>query len=262
VATEDARFYRHFGLDPIGIARAVYQTIIPGGLRQGGSTITQQLAKISLLTLDRTISRKLQDMFYALLIERTYTKDEILELYLNSINLAHGNVGVEAAARYYFNKAAAQLNLEELDLAAVGRDVAELCRRAAEQKGLQLSFSAEEGLPLIRADEGLVRQAILNLIDNAVKYTEPGGRVHVAVGRDGEGVRLLVKDTGVGIPRDALTRVFERFYRVDKARSRREGGTGLGLSIVKHIVESHKGRLHIDSELGRGTTIGFTLPAE
>lgn len=156
----------------------------------------------------------------------------------------------------------AQLNLEELDLAAVGRDVAELCRRAAEQKGLQLSFSAEEGLPLIRADEGLVRQAILNLIDNAVKYTEPGGRVHVAVGRDGEGVRLLVKDTGVGIPRDALTRVFERFYRVDKARSRREGGTGLGLSIVKHIVESHKGRLHIDSELGRGTTIGFTLPAE
>lgn len=118
VATEDARFYRHFGLDPIGIARAVYQTIIPGGLRQGGSTITQQLAKISLLTLDRTITRKLQDMFYALLIERTYTKDEILELYLNSINLAHGNVGVEAAARYYFNKSAAQLNLEEAALLA------------------------------------------------------------------------------------------------------------------------------------------------
>jgi penicillin-binding protein 1A len=118
VVTEDARFYRHFGLDPIGIARAVYQTIIPGGLRQGGSTITQQLAKVSLLTFDRTITRKLQDMFYALLIERTYTKDEILELYLNSINLAHGNVGVEAAARYYFNKAAAQLNLVEAALLA------------------------------------------------------------------------------------------------------------------------------------------------
>ncbi len=154
-----------------------------------------------------------------------------------------------------------QLNLEELDLAAVGRDVAELCRRAAEQKGLHLTFSAQGELPVIRADEGLVRQAILNLIDNAVKYTEPGGRIHVSVDRDGDGVRLLVKDTGVGIPRDSLTRVFERFYRVDKARSRREGGTGLGLSIVKHIVESHKGRLHIESELGRGTTIGFTLPA-
>nr|MBO2503707.1 DUF202 domain-containing protein [Thermoanaerobacterales bacterium] len=122
-----------------------------------------------------------------------------------------------------------------------GRDVAELCRRAAEQKGLHLTCSAQGEYPVIRADEGLVRQAILNLIDNAVKYTEPGGRIHVSVDRDGDGVRLLVKDTGVGIPRDSLTRVFERFYRVDKARSRREGGTGLGLSIVKHIVESHKG---------------------
>ena len=118
IATEDTRFYRHFGLDPIGIGRAVVQTLSPGGIKQGGSTITQQLAKVSLLTYDRTITRKLQDMFYALLIERTYTKDEILELYLNSINLAHGNVGVEAAARYYFDKSAAKLNLEEAALLA------------------------------------------------------------------------------------------------------------------------------------------------
>ncbi|HHW13026.1 MAG TPA: PBP1A family penicillin-binding protein, partial [Firmicutes bacterium] len=118
IATEDTRFYRHFGLDPIGIGRAVIQTLLPGGMKQGGSTITQQLAKVSLLTYDRTITRKLQDMFYALLIERTYTKDEILELYLNSINLAHGNVGVEAAARYYFDKSAAKLNLEEAALLA------------------------------------------------------------------------------------------------------------------------------------------------
>ncbi|NLM37135.1 MAG: PBP1A family penicillin-binding protein [Firmicutes bacterium] len=118
IATEDTRFYRHFGLDPIGIGRAVLQTLSPGGIKQGGSTITQQLAKVSLLTYDRTITRKLQDMFYAILIERTYTKDEILELYLNSINLAHGNVGVEAAARYYFAKSAANLNLEEAALLA------------------------------------------------------------------------------------------------------------------------------------------------
>lgn len=118
IATEDTRFYRHFGLDPIGIGRAVVQTLSPNGIKQGGSTITQQLAKVSLLTYDRTITRKLQDMFYALLIERTYTKDEILELYLNSINLAHGNVGVEAAARYYFDKSAAKLNLEEAALLA------------------------------------------------------------------------------------------------------------------------------------------------
>lgn len=118
IAIEDSRYYRHFGIDPIGIARAVYQTLKPGGVKQGGSTITQQLAKISLLTFDRTMSRKLQDIFYALLIERTYTKEEILELYLNSINLAHGNMGVEAAARYYFGKSAANLKLEEAALIA------------------------------------------------------------------------------------------------------------------------------------------------
>jgi penicillin-binding protein 1A len=118
IATEDMRFYRHFGVDPIGIARAVYQSLRPGGSKQGGSTITQQLAKISLLSLDRTFSRKFKDMFYALLIERTYTKEEILELYLNSINLAHGNIGVEAAARYYFGKSASTLNLEESALLA------------------------------------------------------------------------------------------------------------------------------------------------
>ncbi|HBG15840.1 MAG TPA: penicillin-binding protein, partial [Firmicutes bacterium] len=105
-------------VDPIGIARAVYQSLRPGGSKQGGSTITQQLAKISLLSLDRTFSRKFKDMFYALLIERTYTKEEILELYLNSINLAHGNIGVEAAARYYFGKSASTLNLEESALLA------------------------------------------------------------------------------------------------------------------------------------------------
>lgn len=118
IAIEDTRFYRHFGLDPIGIGRAVVNTVTPGGIKQGGSTITQQLAKVSLLSFDRTITRKLQDMFYAILIERTYTKEEILELYLNSINLAHGNVGVEAAARYYFDKSAANLKLEEAALLA------------------------------------------------------------------------------------------------------------------------------------------------
>ncbi len=118
IAIEDARFYHHPGIDPIGIIRAVYQNLRPGGVKQGGSTITQQLAKISLLTSERTLNRKIQDMLFALLIERTYTKEEILELYLNSIYLAHGNIGVEAAARYYFGKSASTLNLEESALLA------------------------------------------------------------------------------------------------------------------------------------------------
>ena len=118
VAIEDSRFYQHNGVDLKGMARAFLQNIIPGGGMQGGSTITQQLAKISLLTSERTVARKVQDINYALQIEKVYTKDEILELYLNSIYLAHGNVGIEAAARYYFNKSAGQLNLAESALLA------------------------------------------------------------------------------------------------------------------------------------------------
>ncbi|MGE5605476.1 MAG: transglycosylase domain-containing protein [Bacteroidota bacterium] len=118
VAIEDSRFYQHNGVDFKGMARAFLYNIIPGGGMQGGSTITQQLAKISLLTSERTMTRKVQDINYALQIEKVYTKDEILELYLNSIYLAHGNVGIEAAARYYFNKSAGQLSLAESALLA------------------------------------------------------------------------------------------------------------------------------------------------
>jgi penicillin-binding protein 1A len=113
VATEDSRFYEHNGVDLRGIARAVYHDLIPGGSMEGGSTITQQLAKISLLSSERTLARKMKDMTLAMQIEQTYTKDEILTLYLNSVYLGHGNVGVEAAARYYFGKPVSQLRLTE-----------------------------------------------------------------------------------------------------------------------------------------------------
>jgi penicillin-binding protein 1A len=113
VAIEDSRFYQHNGVDLRGMTRAVFNDLIPGGAMQGGSTITQQLAKIVLLSSERTIGRKIQDITYALEIEKAYTKKEILEFYLNSIYLAHGNVGVEAAARHYFGCSAAKLNLSQ-----------------------------------------------------------------------------------------------------------------------------------------------------
>lgn len=113
VAIEDSRFYEHNGIDLRGMARALVRDIIPGGGVEGGSTITQQLAKIALLSQERTLSRKLEDISYALEMEKVYSKKEILELYLNSVYLAHGNVGVEAAARYYFGKSVSALNLEE-----------------------------------------------------------------------------------------------------------------------------------------------------
>ncbi len=100
-----------------------------------------------------------------------------------------------------------------------------------------------------------------NLIDNSIRYTRPGGRVDVTLGAEDGEVVLRVADTGIGIPSRDLPRVFERFYRVDRARSRETGGTGLGLSIVKHVVENHGGTVGATSELGRGTTIEVRLPA-
>jgi two-component system phosphate regulon sensor histidine kinase PhoR len=110
------------------------------------------------------------------------------------------------------------------------------------------------------ADPQAMEQILLNLLDNAVKYTEAGGSIRIRIEGKGEAVRTSVSDTGIGIPRRDLERIFERFYRVDKARSRALGGTGLGLSIVKHLVQSLGGEISVESELGEGSSFSFSLP--
>jgi two-component system, OmpR family, phosphate regulon sensor histidine kinase PhoR len=100
----------------------------------------------------------------------------------------------------------------------------------------------------------------LNLLDNAVKYTEPGGSVRVRVSRDGESARVDVADTGIGIAPEDRERIFERFFRVDRARSRSEGGAGLGLSIIRWAVEAHGGSVEVESDVGRGSTFSILLP--
>jgi len=117
-------------------------------------------------------------------------------------------------------------------------------------------------LPSVLGDRDRLEQVVVNLIDNAIKYTPSGGRVTIsAEGYDDE-VRVDVSDTGIGIPAEDISRIFERFYRVDKARSRALGGTGLGLAIVKHIVQGHGGRLDVTSELGVGSTFSFFLASK
>jgi two-component system phosphate regulon sensor histidine kinase PhoR len=141
------------------------------------------------------------------------------------------------------------------------RKIAETHRDRAEAKQIayQLDLPDEIG-PWVLADEEAIRQILDNLIDNALKYTPDGGRVRVSARVLGNQVVLDVSDTGIGIPRDDLPRVFERFYRVDKARSRALGGTGLGLAIVKHLAQSLGGRIAVESRVGVGSTFTLSLP--
>jgi len=122
------------------------------------------------------------------------------------------------------------------------------------------SLECPEDLPLIRGDRARIEQVLLNMISNAIKYTPEGGRIRITAGQQGDEVWCAVRDNGIGIPKEDVDRVFERFYRVDKARSRESGGTGLGLSIAYEIVQRHQGRLDIQSQKGKGTTITVHLP--
>jgi len=131
----------------------------------------------------------------------------------------------------------------------------------AEERGVRIETPPADALPRVSADPDQLRQILANLLDNAIKYTETGGGVELSAERWKSGVRVTVRDTGVGIPEADLPRVFERFYRVDKARAREAGGTGLGLSIVKHLVEAHGGEVSVESRQPGGTSFRFTLRA-
>jgi len=147
-----------------------------------------------------------------------------------------------------------------VNLTAVLRERAAEWRARMEGRGLALELVVPDGLPA-RADRGLLIQALDNLLDNALKYCPRGTTVRLsAAGRDDGGVEIAVADDGPGIPADDQPRVFERFYRVEKGRSRDTGGTGLGLAIVKHIAEAHGGRATLESAPGRGTTFRIVLP--
>jgi signal transduction histidine kinase len=111
-----------------------------------------------------------------------------------------------------------------------------------------------------RGDEALLRRLVINLLDNAIRYTPPGGKVSAALEADPAAARVVISDTGVGIPPEAALHVFDRFYRADKARSRQDGGFGLGLSIVKWIAEAHNGAVELTPNSSPGTTFTVTLP--
>lgn len=146
-----------------------------------------------------------------------------------------------------------QMEMERIDLYKLAENCVQMMQVTAEKQGIRLTLQGESTMAM--ANKGLMDEVFYNLCSNAIRYNKPGGNVTVTVGTKDERPFLSVADTGIGIPKECQERVFERFYRVDKSRSKSTGGTGLGLAIVKHIVAQHNAALHLDSELGEGTTI-------
>ena len=152
-------------------------------------------------------------------------------------------------------------SLDDLvSLGAAAREEGQRLEEAAAAAGVTVEVEASGERP-VRGSQKDLALLVRNLVDNAIRYSHEGSQVRVDIDSEGDDVTVRVKDTGIGIPSKDIPRIFERFYRVDRARSRNTGGTGLGLAIVKHVVENHGGTMEVDSELGRGTTFTIRFPA-
>ena len=153
-----------------------------------------------------------------------------------------------------------EVQLSPVNLADLAEGCAETARLKAARKQITLEIDVPATLPRVRGDANLLHEVLQNLLDNAVQYTHSGGKITVtAAARERDAV-VTIADTGIGIPLADQERIFERFYRVDAARSREAGGTGLGLSIARHIIEAHGGRIWVESEVGSGSRFSFSLP--
>ena len=152
------------------------------------------------------------------------------------------------------------LQVKPVDVRTLLAELAERFRQPAQERQVSLDVALAADTPRVPADPERLRQVFVNLLDNAIKFNAPGGRVTVSAERRDGVLRVAIQDTGIGIPPADLPRIFERFYRVDKARSRQMGGTGLGLSIVKHLVELHRGTVEVESRPGRGSVFTVCLP--
>jgi two-component system, OmpR family, phosphate regulon sensor histidine kinase PhoR len=153
-----------------------------------------------------------------------------------------------------------ELEIRCLSVSQFVESCIETTQRPAAEKDLRISVNLQQPLPDIAADRRRLSEVLQNLLDNAMQYTPAGGQIMVAASANGAEVTFTVSDTGIGIPLADQSRIFERFYRVDVARSREVGGTGLGLSIAKHLVDAHGGRIWVESEVGQGSQFHFTVP--
>jgi two-component system, OmpR family, phosphate regulon sensor histidine kinase PhoR len=181
-------------------------------------------------------------------LQKAYEHSERLNTLLNDlIEISRIESGEMRMSFRYFN------------ISEFLNNVAEEMRPKAEKKALQILVVTSVPEMLVLGDRERLRQVLSNLIDNSIKYTQDGGRIEVGFSEIQNFVRVYVRDNGTGIGREHIGRIFERFYRVDKDRSRSVGGTGLGLAIVKHIIEAHNSKIEVKSELGKGSEFSFLL---
>ncbi len=155
-----------------------------------------------------------------------------------------------------------QLEIQPISIANLIEPCLETTHVKAKQKELVLEAEYAPDLPMLEGDFRSLQETLLNLLDNAIRYSSPGGRIHINASLIGSEMLISISDTGIGIPKAEQDRIFERFYRTDAARSRESGGTGLGLSIAKHLVEAHGGHIKVESEVGRGSIFCVFLPLQ
>ncbi|KAB7668016.1 two-component system histidine kinase PnpS [Bacillus sp. B1-b2] len=194
-------------------------------------------------------------------MENQHTLEEFLRIILKESDrmqtLVQDLLDLSKLEQHHFS-----LNKEKFNIIEVLNKATKMLEGKAESKNIELNFYQENDIIPIEGDRSRLTQVFLNLISNAVSYTPNNGKVNVSVIEKKKKIDILIKDTGIGIEQAEIPRIFERFYRVDKARSRNSGGTGLGLAIVKHLIEIHKGIIKVDSKVGEGTTFTITLNKE
>jgi two-component system sensor histidine kinase SenX3 len=199
------------------------------------------LAETLLDESDPEVTRRLAERLAAEAFRVGNTIDDLLEL--SRLEVATG------------------LATDEVGVAGFVIDATDRVRPAAEQRGIEIRVEAPPARLTVVGDRRQLVSAVTNLLDNAVKYSEPGSTIEARARTDGTWVDVTVRDHGIGIPRRDLERIFERFYRVDRARSRETGGTGLGLAIVRHVASNHRGEVRVQSREGVGSTFTLRLPA-
>jgi PAS domain S-box-containing protein len=200
---------------------------------------------------------------YATMLEMVGQMNDQQVNYVNKIIL-----GVDTMARLVSNlldlgriEAGVDLQLELGEIPTLVERVSNTLQPTANQKQIALSYNLPaQGLPIVEADQGLLQQALHNLVENAIKYTDPGGKVTLDAVQQGDNIRFTVKDTGIGIAPVDQPRLFEKFYRGAQRETRKRQGSGLGLAIVKSVIERHNGKIWVDSQLGKGSTFSFIIP--